>query len=304
MNTNKVARGGTELMAARINSLPPELLSKFQITHSRVRGLDKTKKQIYLLHDLPGDPEVEHLRNGGWQKFDKLVFVSHWQQQMYNLILGVPYSAGTVLQNAIDPCIASRKESSDVCRLIYFSTPHRGLNILSAAFKELRKEFGQRIELSVFSSFDLYGWEERDKPFGDLFRELTSTKGVTYSKSVSNSRIRSELLNHDVLAYPSIWPETSCLVLIESMCHGLKCVHSSLAALPETSLGLTNIYTYDERPQVHLKVFVDSMRSVVYNHLEGKSIPPYTMQIANDLYSWEARSKQWTTLLDNIWHGH
>jgi hypothetical protein len=58
-NLSKAPRGGTELMADRINSLPPELLSRFQIIHSRVRELDPNKKKIYVLHDLPGDPEVE-----------------------------------------------------------------------------------------------------------------------------------------------------------------------------------------------------------------------------------------------------
>jgi len=90
---NKEAKGGTELMQERLHQrLDPEILNKFQIIPTRVRDIDPDRKTILWLHDLHGDPEVQHLKNGGWEKFDKLVFVSHWQQQMFNAYLGVPYS--------------------------------------------------------------------------------------------------------------------------------------------------------------------------------------------------------------------
>ena len=161
---NKKAMGGTELMQQRLHaSIPSSIMDHFQIIPSRVRELQKGKKHIYWVHDLASDPEVQHLKNGGWQKFDKIVFVSHWQQQQYHDILGVPYSAGTVIKNAIDPIPAHEKPDGTI-RLVYFSTPHRGLDILVQVFNELAKQY-DNIELDVISSFELYGWKERDKPF-------------------------------------------------------------------------------------------------------------------------------------------
>jgi len=295
MSSNTIQRGGTELMGNRINSLPSELLSHFQIIHSRVRDIDPKKKKIYVLHDLAGDPEVQHLKNGGWRKFDKLVFVSHWQQQMYNAYLGVPFSAGVVLHNAVEPFIQTT--IPDKVRLIYFSTPHRGLELLYLAYDHLYKIFGDSIELNVFSSFDLYGWAERDKPYESLFAKLKAHPGINYSKSVSNSAIREELGRSSILAYPSIWQETSCLVLIEAMCAGLTCVHPSLAALPETSMGLTSMYDYTEDNQVHLQRFTAALNDAIQNAMYGAHTPKAITKLANEAYSWNLRKYQWQNML-------
>ena len=292
-------RGGTELMADRINSLPPELLSKFQIIHSRVRDLDSSKKKIYVLHDLAGDPEVVHLANDGWKRFDKLVFVSHWQQQMYNAYLGVPFSAGVVIQNAINP-IEVHEKPDDKIRLMYFSTPHRGLELLYPAFDHLYKKWGDKIELNVFSSFGLYGWEERDKPYEELFDALKAHRGINYSKAVSNEKIREELKRSHILAYPSIWQETSCLVLIEAMCAGLTCVHSSLAALPETALGSTYMYDYTENDQQHLNRFVDVLDEAVEKVEAGWATSDERLEFINEFYSWDYRRNQWEYLLTSL----
>lgn len=295
----KPARGGTELMADRINSLPPELLSPFQIIHSRVREFDQTKKKILVLHDLPGDPENQHLENAGWRKFNQLVFVSHWQQQMFNAYRGVPFDAGVVLQNAITP-IDVHTKPDDVIRLMYFSTPHRGLELLYPAFDQLYKKYGSKIELNVFSSFNLYGWEERDKPYEPLFEKLRAHPGINYSKAVPNTVIREELKRSHILAYPSIWQETSCLVMIEAMCAGLVCVHSSLAALPETALGCTYMYDYTENVQKHLQRFTETLDGAIQDLIDGATVSEDRIEFLNETYSWENRKWQWENLLTSL----
>jgi UDP-glucose:(glucosyl)LPS alpha-1,2-glucosyltransferase len=305
LSSDLTPRGGTELMADRINTLPASLLEPFQIIHSRVpEDLDPDKKKILVLHDLVGDPMYDHLRDGGWQKFEKLVFVSHWQKQQFQDYLGVPPSAGVVIKNAIQP-IEDHEKEYDKIRLIYFSTPHRGLDILYAAFNQLSKEF-DNIELNVFSSFELYGWPERDKQYQGLFDKLRGHKAINYHKSVSNERIREELKRSHIFAYPSTWQETSCLCLIEAMSAGLQCVHSSLAALPETAMNLTTMYDYHEDPTAHANTFYAYLRYVVsvmsstrgINSIKGGM--ETQRQLANQVYSWKNRSRQWEMLLTNL----
>ena len=299
---NKKAMGGTELMANRIEEmLGPDLLSQVQIIHSRVRELDNTKKKILVLHDLPGDPEVQHLRNGGWKKFDTLVFVSHWQKQMYETLLGVPPSAGVVIQNSIEP-IEQHEKPTDKTTLIYYSTPHRGLSLLYPVFDKLYEEYGSAIELKVFSSFELYGWPQRDEPYKELFEALENHPGIQYSKSVSNETIREELKKAHIFAYPSIWQETSCLCLIEAMSAGLTPVHSSLAALPETSMGLSMMYDYVEDPNKHAMTFYNTLRMTIQNIND-----PYMRQLttlrkhsADAIYNTQRQGMRWLALANNI----
>ncbi len=88
------AMGGTEIMKYGLaDRMPAALLENFQIFTSRVEeALDETKIRILWLHDLPGDPASEHLKDGGWEKFHRLVFVSNWQMQAYTQASGFPAS--------------------------------------------------------------------------------------------------------------------------------------------------------------------------------------------------------------------
>jgi glycosyltransferase involved in cell wall biosynthesis len=237
---NKNAMGGTELMAHRIErDCNKSLLNQVQIIHSRVRELDPNKKKILVCHDLAGDPEVQKLKDPQYvAQFDKIVFVSHWQREQYYMHLGLPYDKSIVLQNAIEPIPMHEKpHPRDGVTLIYHSTPHRGLDILYAAFQQLAKEH-PKLKLKVFSSFELYGWKQRDNNHKELFDRLRDHPQIEYNKSVSNERIREELKTAHIFAYPSVWQETSCLCLMEALSAGCYSVHSSLAALPETSMVL------------------------------------------------------------------
>lgn len=301
---NLVARGGTELMAERINSLPKDLLSHFNIIHSRNTGLDVTKKNILVCHDLALDPMYSYFKDGGWRQFDKIVFVSHWQKQQFQDYLGVPPSASVVLKNAITP-IPEHEKPTDKIRLIYYSTPHRGLDLLYAAFVILAKEF-DNIELNVYSSFDLYAWPERDAQFKQLFDKLRAHPKINYNKSVSNEQIREELKRNHILAYPSTWSETSCLVLIEAMSAGLACVHSSLAALPETSMNMTMMYDYHEDPHAHASKFYQVLRNAIITYQNENLLKQYqnnldvTKSISDAVYDWKTRSREWQTLLKSL----
>ena len=181
---NRNAWGGTELMQNRLyKEMPKQLIDQFQIICSRPRKLKKDKKKILWCHDLAQDPEVAHLKDGGHEKYDKLVFVSHWQMNDYMAHLGIPHSSGYVLQNAIDP-IEEHEKPTDEINLVYFSTPHRGLDILVPVFETMKNEHFKHIKkpinLHVYSSFALYGWPERDEQHKALLDKCKNTEGIIY----------------------------------------------------------------------------------------------------------------------------
>ena len=302
---NQNPRGGTELQLEYLQKyVDKSLLDHFQIIPSRVRGLDSSKKRVYWVHDLAGDPEVMHLKDEGWKRFDKIVFVSYWQQQMYNAYLGVPYSAGTVIKNAVDPFEAHSKPDDDTIRLLYTSTPHRGLDILYAVFSKLKHEF-KELRLEVFSSFELYGWPERDKQISVLMNSLEKDPQVDYHKSVPNSEIREAIKRSHIFAYPSTWVETSCLCLIEAMSAGLTCVHSSLGALPETSMHLTMQYDYHENKEKHAQIFYSNLKNAIdmYRSKNVQSVIDNVNRlklVTDSVFNWDSRVNEWEQLLRHL----
>jgi glycosyltransferase involved in cell wall biosynthesis len=295
------ARGGTELMGERLEtSIDPELLSNFQIIRSRVRELDESKVRILWLHDLPDDPESHHLADGGWKKFHKLVFVSNWQMQKYIERYDIPWSHCVVMQNAIRP-IEMHEKPKDKISLAYWSTPHRGLNILVPVFQKLAEKY-DNIELNVYSSFKLYGWEDRDEPYQPLFQACIDHPKINYHGAISNDELREELKNNHILAFPSTWVETSCLVLMEAMSAGMLCVHSNLGALHETAANWTSMYQFIDDPNEHAAHFYKHLDDAI-QYLGNEAIQSRIDSqkgYADVFYNWDIRAQQWAALLQSL----
>ena len=265
------AMGGSELMKWGLRDrLGEEFLDPFQIIMSRARELDDKKVRVFWLQDLPEDPESKHLSNEGWLPYHVIVYNSHWQMNRYQLFHGIPPSRSTVLLNAIDP-IPYVEKPKDKIRLVYTSTPHRGLEILVPVFNKLCEKY-DNIELDVFSSFKIYGWEERDAAYKQLFDVCKSHPKINYHGSVPNAQIREALQKAHIFAYPSIWMETSCIALMEAMSAGLLCVHSNLAALPETAANWTNMYGFHEDKQTHAALFYNVLDASIQTVIDGSYI--------------------------------
>ncbi len=302
---DKNAMGGTELMKhALYKKLDSKLLDKFQIIPSRFRGLEKGKIPIYWCHDLAQDPEMAHLKDGGWEKFEKIVCVSHWQRQQIQTFLGVPASKLVVLPNAIEPIEPHDKPDAEKrINIIYHTTPHRGLELLYPVMKWVEENMPDvKWHLDVYSSFGIYGWEERDKEYQPLFEKIKEHKNMTYHGHVPNEEIHKALQKAHIFALPSIWPETSCIAMIEAMSAGCICVNSSLAALPETTANWTLQYDFTEdfnsHATKHALTLSDALRLVTDPNMEER----LNMQKAyvDGFYNWNVRAQQWSVFLNSI----
>ena len=119
---NAKSKGGTELMMARLEAaVDPAVLDKFQIFFSRIRvPLKSDLIKVFYCHDLPEDGESAFMANGGWRKFDYLVFVSYWQRQRYVDFYKIDLSRTMVIRNAIEPiAIQSKPDPSEQINIIY-----------------------------------------------------------------------------------------------------------------------------------------------------------------------------------------
>jgi UDP-glucose:(glucosyl)LPS alpha-1,2-glucosyltransferase len=293
------AMGGTELMKFRLQEeLGDEYLNDFQIFVSRVEEpLDPNKIKIYWHQDLPQDPACAHLANGGWKKFDYFVFNSQWQMQMFNLFLQIPYYKSIVLQNAIDP-IAPVEKATDKVSLIYHSTPHRGLELLVPVFEKLCETYDD-IELDVYSSFKIYGWEERDQQYQALFDKCKEHPKINYYGSVPNAEMKSALAKAHIFAYPSIWTESACIALMEAMSAKLVCVHPNYGALIDTSGSITRMYQWDEDKSRHAGRFFNVLDRAIKDVKAGanKAEVEYGKFYADNRFNWEKRINEWKAFL-------
>lgn len=282
---SKNANGGTELAKRKLASIiDPKLLDEFQIICSRPRDLMEDKIRIFWAHDLAQDPESAKFRDRSFQEmFHKFVFISNWQYSQYQLVHGIPYdSKSIVLESGIEPAFGAlnvedihHRKDKEIIRLVYTSTPQRGLNILVPVFEALAEKH-KDIHLDVFSSFKIYGWDDADKQYEPLYDRIRNHKQMTYHGFVPNEVVKEHLNKSHIFAYPCVWVETSCRAMLEAMSAGLVCVHPNYGALPETSGGLNIMYQGNmEDISDHANTFANHLNAAV-NFVKEKQHLPMT----------------------------
>lgn len=300
---SKNAMGGTEMMKYGLyERLDPALRDRVQIICSRVREVDEDRPTVLWLHDMFNDPEVTHLSNvEDRQRFEKLVFVSNFQKTQYELAHGIVPSESIIMRNCIDPIEPHVKPDDGTINLIYHTTPHRGLDILVPVFQELCNHF-DNLHLDVYSSFDIYGWSERDADYQHLFDACKDHPKITYHGYQPNDVVREALKKAHIFAFPSIWPETSCIAVMEAMSAGCAIVCPDFAALPETTAGFAVTYAMHEDPNVHANIFVQVLAAAIQKvgTPELQSRLDFQKTYADAFYNWNTRVTQWEGLIASI----
>jgi len=300
------ANGGTELIKRKLAGMIDEsLLENFQIICSRERELEEDKIRIFWCHDLPEDPESAKFRDPAWRdKYHKFVFISNWQYQRYQLVHGLPHDTKSiVLEHGIDPAPETcLKKPDDKIRLVYTSTPQRGLEILVPVFEFLATQ-EENIHLDVFSSFKIYGWDDADKQFEPLYERIRNHPQMTYHGFKPNEELKEHLNSAHIFAYPCTWMETACRAMIEAMSSGLVCVHPNYGALPETSGCLNVMYHPDmTNNNLHANIFAGNLKAAIelVKNNRHEQMMAFNKTFVDFRYNMEYIKNKWEHMLRNL----
>ena len=299
--------GGTELIYNRVmDRIDDDLKEKFLVVPQRVREdhVNDSRDKILWLHDLAEDPESAHLSHEkNRQMFRKLVFPSNWALWDFHQKLGVPFDQCMVIPNCIEPIEPHEKPKDGKKKIIYFSTPHRGLNILESVVR-LLKDKRDDFELDVYSSFKLYGRDQQDTlpEYKDLYARLEELDCVNYHGTVSNGEIREALKQTHILAYPSTYLETSCLVAIESLAAGCLAVVPNYGALPETCKDFALMYPWCASDQIHAANHYHYLNAALDNYWSEATQSVLDLQVGyyNYFYSMDSCAMKWNNLLKGL----
>lgn len=308
---SKDAKGGTERMKYTLyDRLDPNIRDEFQYIASRVRDeqLDPTRPKLLWLHDTWNDPEAQHLKDPqSRERFASLVFVSNWQLSTYNQGLGVPYGHSIVMPNAIDPIPEHKKPDDGTIRLIYHTTPHRGLELLVPAVCHLYDTRHKDIHLDVYSGFEIYGPQraQDNKHFQQVFDMCNQHPAITYHGVVDNDEVRKALQEAHIFAYPSIWPETSCIAALEAFSAGCHVLCPNFAALPETCANFAHMYQWDEDAKTHGNIFIQWLDAIIQKMKDqGVNSDSERLRFQKTYfdvyYNWDLRIQQWNGFLTNM----
>lgn len=280
--------GGTEILlnnlTRRLNFSGVNLI----VSNCSAHNIDPLRTNILWQHLNTNEEAVKNLHYVK-DRYDMIVFVSDWQREKFIKEFYLDPNKCITIRNAIEPIMWRVKPHHNPVKLIYTSTPWRGLNELLNAFSQVLP--GPK--LTVFSSTIIYG-DAFNSSVGDsfawLYEKCKNTKNCTYRSYAFNRVIREELLNSHIFAYPSTFEETSCLAAIEAGAAGCKIVTTPLGALTETCSRYATFASLNE----YAKVLQDEVDN--YSPKDSKEISDYY----NDTYSWNVRINEWRELLKNI----
>jgi len=302
-------RGGTELQVELLERfVDKDLLDKVQITTSVPEKipLHPTKPNILWQQNSYDQPNLApwFQNKDNHKKYDWYVFNSHWCYEKFRMMFDIPTEKSLVIKNAIDK-IETRSldyNKGDPIKLIYTSTPWRGLSVLLGAMQLVKNK---NIHLDVYSSTQVYGDQFKsanDDKFQGLYNQAAALKNVSYIGYKPNEYIKENLKNYHMFVYPNIWEETSCIALIEAMAAGLYCITTDYGALFETGSEFVTYLPF-EKNYIKLAHTFASVIDAAANMLGEQATKDHLrMQIefTNRFYSWELRKILWNKFLQGV----
>lgn len=109
-------------------------------------------------------------------------------------------------------------------RIVYTSSPYRGLDFLLDVFPEVRKVC-PNAELAVYAGAGKNGMDkEKEVDAYSSIYERCSMPGVRLERAVPHKHLAKELMQARVLAYPNMIEEASCSAAVEAQAAGVPVV--------------------------------------------------------------------------------
>lgn len=308
-NNVKPARGGTELL--RDGMIKHSKFSEYDNLNLLVATPDPskvrfTKKNILWQHLNYSDESLAPMKDNAFMKsIDATVYVSHWQLEKFRYLFQVPLHNAYVIRNAIEPIEFKPKSKDGKLKLIYTSTPFRGLSILLDVMDQLDRD---DIELDVYSSTSVYGSGYESHYYGvyeDLFNRARETKGVNYRGYAENEEIHKAVQEAHIFAYPSTFEETACLSMIEAGAAGCNLVTTDLGALPETGAAYAKMCTIKPDEKQIAATYSELLNYQIDNYWtnENQELIREQSDYFNKYYNWERRAKEWNRLFEILTEG-
>lgn len=291
-------RGGTEILWSNLlKYIDHSLLAKVNIILSTADPvlLKPGIPNILWQHVDTNQMVAQGLGDPGYvNRLAAIVFVSHWQKEKYINEFNLPREKCTVLLNAVEPIPWVDRRRAGKIKLLYTSTPWRGLEVLIKAFKKLGRH---DIELDVHSSTVIYGANFMPNQYKWLFNICRQTPGINYKGYVANkAAIKAAQASH-ILSYPSVFAETSCLTAIEAGAAGCKIVTTDLGALPETCGGWADYVSIDSDL---VDSYAAALDGAITSYWVNYSDRIEQSKYFNEKYNWPSRAVEWNNLIRQI----
>lgn len=211
-----------------------------RLPHLMHEAVERGRLNYLWCHDDIDQPAFEFFKDAQkrqalYEMCDGIILLSHYHMERVRQAFVLPLSKIFLSSNGISKHVVDEVSLQNRKPWVYYSSsPERGLNILV----ELWPLISQHVpNAHLFIAGTDQGAPEPEVQ-ALLQQALTKCRGmnnVTLLGSVGQQKLREISAQCRVLAYPCIFPETSCITAMEAMASGCVVVSTALGALPETA---------------------------------------------------------------------
>jgi len=300
--------GGSEIQLEYLQKhVSKDLLDKINLTISipEKNPLVFDKPNVLWIQNSYDQPNVapwfmNKLNHG---KYDWYVFNSHWVFEKYRYHFKIPTENCIIIKNGFDDDLILKKEYKPGAKvkIVYTSTPWRGLDVLLAAMEKVQSD---KVELDVYSSTQIYGDQFKeliDKDYVDLYEKAKSLKNVNYLGYSNHKDLIKVLHTYDAFVYPNHWEETFCIAALEALACGQVGLMTDNGALYETCAEFPIYVPYltDKRLLTEQFSFAIEALPQIVNNVTNEQIK-FLMEYYKKFYHWSVIKTYWERFLNGI----
>lgn len=262
------------------------------------------KVGYHWLHDTsPEDQVLQAIALGA----KKVMVLSKYHRRLY---AGLRNDETFITQNGVNLSQFDQKVERVPYRIFWGSSYDRGLKDLLEEWPKIKLAYPDA-ELRI--AYGWQTWESIAKQSGEASYEvfkntqgainsLMEQEGITHLGRISHEEVAKEMLSADVWAYPTWWPEISCITAMKAQVGGAIPVVVPTAALAETvQFGIrtargyyTDVQGNIAMPAEAMEQWVQAIHKVLGDDWQTKEEYRAKMQDwAHQKFSWETVAKSW-----------
>jgi len=251
------------------------------------------------LHDVLEQTEFPNHRV---KNIDKIIPLSQWHRDLFPAI---PDNKFMISANGINQKYFEKKVKRNPYKLVWSSSPDRGLHCLLNLYPEIKKQVPE-LTLDIF-----YGWgtfdsiykddAEQQKWKQDIMNKIQELEplGVKYHGMVDHETMAEEYMKSSIWAYPTEFTEISCITAMKCQLAGAVPITTDVAALKETvqfgrKLHCSNIYSNKKAQKKFVKYVVDALKDQAWLERTRKKMIPWAKK-----FNWDTVAYQWSNEFKN-----
>lgn len=236
-------------------------------------------------------------------KLTGLWCVSNWHAETLCQVSGFPISKAWIVRNGIAQELFGGDEVRNRKRLIYSSTPYRGLALLPELFARIQASHIDA-ELHVYSGLKVYEGPGNqhvalERQCAPIFDQLRSMPGCFVHGNVPQHQLAKEFMRCGILAYPNTFDETSCITVMEAMAGGCVPITSRRGGLPETVGDAGLLIDGQPGSAVYKDRFVSSVVNLLSDERAWSEMSSRSLKRAAGM-SWDAIAADLTNRLQAV----